>query len=466
MKKTNSIVLLLPIFSVILLGCVLFINNTGSVSGDEYCTWCDYATHTCCNDLYFNCGGSDDCNSTPSCDDDDCQCGSTDKVCNSCVAGKCENNRDGIGDCEMDDSTACTQAYCTADDRCDYNGDPDEPCDITTDTLAECTCLGSFNGHCVSGQCMSGPGDGEECCTLSPNACEEKNGFCVDGECDFLATSGTPCQDNSSCNHCGTGAQCEKGPPKGLEIRCFPNDNCDYMGFCEDGVCEDVDDGTHACTLGTNAECTYGCENGMCVSGGTGPSCDNPGEACPARCGSDGSCDSVNDGIICSGELDCNHCEDGVCVEGVPDDGQTACSDPSYCGSTGNGCYNGWCIEVEFGGNPNSPCDIEGGNAQCAACAGEDNDVCTADAPSGPDHPSCDVDIAGGMNDPCSKSTCHTTKTGAGHCRPGVEGAPCDAEEDCYVCNPLGGCTFKLNPDFNVDPPCTDTCCECGSCTD
>jgi len=243
----------------------------------------------------------------------------------------------------------------------------------STETSLDCggNCPGCLDGErcvlnsdCAHGVCRDAPSGGGTCAAPT---CEDqvRNGDEGDADCGGACA---PCAVDRTCN---AGSQCESLVCSANHIggRCA-------QASCTDGqrnggeLGQDCGGGCAGCVDGTTCITDLDCASGVCGMGTVGsvclaPACDdqvhNGGEAdldcgalCPARCGTNKTCNGPQD------------CADGVCENGVcpppscTDDIKNGLEKDSDCGGGCPGCADG------------TTCD-EDGDCASLVCAAADS---------------------------------------------------------------------------------------------
>ena len=373
------------------------------------CTFPDYrfedvATETCDNQVLdgdetgVDCGG--DCDSCPSCMDDE-DCTGTDQVCEDgdcrgpCDNGECTHSCDDQeqnGDETDEDCGGSCKADCAIGEHCNDGDDCetkvcDETCQPPTcfdgawngteayeDCGGECMkkcangqpCL--VGGDCVSDTCVEGPGDQPQC---APPFCE--NRMQDPGETD-LNCGGTDCPKCDEGDGCEEGSDCITGV-------CGENDTCSPPA-CNDDVWNGAE---------TDKDCGAGCpdcdDGARCVSGEdcTSQICARTEEQTEDRCQVPVCTDGVANGV--ESDEDCG----GNCKEN--------CDLGEHCYEKGD-CDSNICERLSEGPGNCVSCDDEqqNGSELGTDCGGKDCALC----PPGHD---C-TGSAGCVNYLCDEAEC------------------------------------------------------------
>ena len=400
----------------------------------------------------------------------ECDIGWTGPICDQltctgiCVNGVCD---EGLDVCICDDgwtgttcadpecAPSCVNGECVGPYTCECEEGWDGPaCD---DPVCQQGCV---NGECVSpGDCVCGP-------EWTGESCEDKtclgrcvNGIYVNGVCQCNSGwEGEFCDELSCDNLCINGICNEIYPFDCVCSNGWTGENCDMVTCvenCVNGFCNQ-DTLTCECTdpwegVACDVQCSPSCENGVCVAGPTGNTCDcDPGWSGNV-CGS----------FFCNGNNDCvngfcntatNTCDCGGEWEGVD------CSIP-FCPTS---CVNGECIEPYtcdcddgWGG---SACDVlfcdsdaECGNGYCDTFL----DICVCGLNSGWEGPGCNTPVC---FPECVNGDCVEPNTCA--CYDDWHGPLCDqtCSPSCFngVCNETLQC--------ECDPFWTGISCDTQTC--
>ncbi|MCO4761049.1 MAG: hypothetical protein KC502_06060 [Myxococcales bacterium] len=243
-----------------------------------------------------------------------------------CLGGKCTGQ---VKDCN--DKNACTDDVCDVNLGCIHKPNDSNKCDDDDTCTANDLCK---NGKCLGKQ--TAPCDDGNACTK--DSCSVANG------CTHTPTTGTVCEDGSSCTLQDV---CDKGTCKaGAKKACYDTeqctvDSCDAKtGKCvfaalSDGACDDG----NLCTL--NDQCMGGkCQSGKAPPCGDGDPCtvDNC-DPKTGKCAHDPAKESssCNDGNLCTSS---SKCSGGKCIgEAKHCDDDESCTIDSCTPSTG-GCQN------------------------------------------------------------------------------------------------------------------------------
>jgi hypothetical protein len=386
----------------------------------------------------------------------------------------------GLSECDAPDAIA--ESCNGVDDDCD--GDVDEPTAQGGDLVNLCdddnpctvdTCLGPDGcqqenleaGECIDGDsCTIGDHCEEGVCMGTPIDCDDSDP-CTDDACDGLG--GCQYEDNAAdCddgNECTVADECDQGQCSGFAVQCDCKVDEDCATF-EDG---DLCNGTLYCDT---ASLPYQCR----VAGETIVECE-------PLAGEDAKCNTAK----------CNpasgDCAAQPVVEGIPCDNGDSCTVAESC--IGGSCQGGQLVNCNDG-NPctDDACEAPGGCTNIPndkSC--EDGDVCTAgdlcqDGICKAGQPvNCD-DASPCTADSCVPATgcLHAPTDGAcddgnlctngDHCVGGdclYDGVVlCDDNNVCTSdsCDPVGGCSYKLNsaPCDDNDLCTTGDYCHLGEC--
>lgn len=223
-----------------------------------------------------------------------------------------------------DDGNGCTLDSCDEmGERCDNVPDVGASCDDDDACTEDTTCdeSGACTGTAVT--CS----DGNEC---TVDACDPETG------CTFPGDEGAPCSDEAFCS---TGETCSA------------DGTCDSVPTCLDG---------DPCTADSCDEQGDACVFEPLV----GASCDDRNPCTNEDlCTADGCAgDVVPDGTVCDDAGGClvgGVCEDGQCVQAVPEPDGTLCDDGDAC------TYSDVCVDGGCGGMPivcydDDPCTADG----------------------------------------------------------------------------------------------------------
>ncbi len=294
--------------------------------------------------------------------------------------------------------------------------------------------------------CKDGPCSDNGCKGLCP--CEADGDVCYAGECCTPSCDGLECGDDGCGGNCG---------------------ECEGELACVEGICSEA-----TCAGSCGGSSPFGCFcDELCFE--YGDCCEDICSACPdftEQCG------AICDPPCADGEI----CQDGECVECVPDCTDKECGSDGCGGSCGEcaagfGCAAGVCVEstgpAECLG-PNEPssddcmgltyegcCDETGrvmwcdnGSLFCIDCVGGGNEFCGWQG----DFYDCGTD---GSEDPSGANPLDCGLTGG--CDPAcAPGEKCVGGE-CVACEP--DCGGKSCGDDGCGGNC-GSCPEGASCTD
>ena len=389
---------------------------------------------------------------------------------------------------DPDDAKQCTQ-------RCDERACGDNGCGGTCGTCEQGTC--NEDGQCELPEPPLGAPIGAACTAADDCA----SGLCSSGAdypggyCSLAACSATSCPSGAACIP-GTPNLCLASCLDDSDCRQADGYGCDGRGVCTlaqvcerdcggracgddgcGGACGACDSGEHCEDGACVADCTPDCASRECGDDGCGGQCD----VCDAdeTCNAFGRCVSArNDiGLPCEADADC---EDGTCLDDLPD---------GYCVAlcTGSDCPDG---TICYGA------DDDGEGICLRSC--EDDSDCRVDYTCDSDdtcwsyeetcEPVCDAracgnDGCGGSCGTCAgNSTCDTQGQCVANCTPSCEGKSCgdngcggscgtcgsglscDARDQC-----VADCTPSCDGQSCGDNGCGGSCGNCGSgltCTD
>ena len=404
----------------------------------------------CCDDCHTNpdaCFDSESCPDVNSCaccfnpiqqtyscqygNEDDCQFGSYDPVCedgagcdrDSCPAGINSGNHD---DC------CCFYGQCA---DCIAHGSCCSTVYINEEPYQYCGCGEATNeSHCQGeANCCWDSIRNEYCCG-DGSGCNEVWSCCIGAsDCDFCSCLNTTYEVCDGLGQWQFGVRCD-------ETLCGCDGNCTNTGCagswdcntsycCVDSLCEhwtngNCDDcnnysaswcGDGACCL-ENGECCSGticdcpcilhsdCEDDECCLDG-GPSCVNISEGtCPCIFGNGSSC---IDGYCCDNELciessipcscfDNNDCPVEYCciTENCVHESEGLCP----CNSTTDHCSEGYCCWYNATTPPGTPRNFGGGGSYTDSCCVENNrEICNEWASTNDGN--CCIPIGDGPND-------------------------------------------------------------------
>lgn len=316
-----------------------------------------------------------------------------------------------------------------------------------------------LNGQCIVVACENDGGScdqNSDCCSLN---CQD--GVCEPGNC---TNTGDACTNDAECcsNDCTGGICAPGGNCTANGNSCVQGSEC-CSGLCQDGVCEGQNncDGIGAPCDNANNNC---CDGLFCA--------DNDGDgsfACEGAVAGDVICGQGNDAHICQ-------CADGIDNDG---DGLFDSNDPQCLGAADDN-------ELEFatgvpgdnnGANGATECPFDGNSG-----IGNDDECCGASfLPNGCDPFGC-CEVDGNRN-----GTSEGLIVSSGVCREdpdltdngtfGVEGGPCNVDDDCGSVN-VNGTNVDMScvTDFNgsrycstcrpctLDPVCANPCDPCEDC--
>jgi hypothetical protein len=364
---------------------------------------------------------------------DETNCNSCGKVCNStnglgiCTAGACGILcNPGFANCDNVVQNGCEINVKTDHDNCGTCG---SICN------AQATCQ---SGACNIGSCPAGTGN---CDNNAANGCETNvtSSTANCGSCGTVcaAVNGTNSCANSACSpSCNGGfGNCDGNGANGCEADLNTNiNNCGVCGKnCVAGNASSTSWRAGACKPICNAgfgDCDGKGENGC----ETNTSAGVPGGGQISNCGACGNTCSVANGAP--------SCTNGTC-------GIQSCSGAfANCdGSYANGCESNTNSDVNNCGGCGNKCSAAGGTPSCT------NGVCGISCSAG--FGNCDGSAANGCeknltNDSANCGTCGTTCTG----KPGVASASC-ASSACKVdsCTPT---FYNQNTSYSDGCECTE----------
>ncbi|MFP2931704.1 hypothetical protein ACLESO_42285 [Pyxidicoccus sp. 3LG] len=279
---------------------------SGTCSNNQ-CNYAPKASGTSCDDGNF-CTLSDECNGSGTCG------GGSTRTCNT-PPSQCHQP---TGTCS---GNQCNYSLKSAGSTCD-DGNP-------------CTDNDKCNS---SGTCAGAP----RVCTQSSNACEQANGTCSNGACNFPPMpQGTPCNDGITCTSgdvCNGAKVCAGTVQCSINGACVPHGAVNPSNPCQ--ICDTASSNTAWTNRGTNVACNDGnaCTvndvcNGAGGCGGSPMQCQNTqGQCYQAAC--------VNGACITSPKASGAACDDGL-----------SCTDGDRCNGSGQ------CTKSATACRPAGPCN-------------------------------------------------------------------------------------------------------------
>ncbi len=346
-----------------------------NVCTDDVCT-----NYQCVNTANVaSCDDSNACTTTDVCADSSCAGTDTSATdCDdtfACTVDSCDpltGCANAPNNASCDDGEVCTSDECVVGTGCVSTN-----LDIACDDGNLCT----TGDVCVDGACQVGTAvDCDDSNTCTADSCDETDGSC---ENDSAAQDGQSCVDD---NLCTTEDVCSGGTCSGTAVDCEDNEVCTMGDVCDPatGLCTAasvVDDGT-PCEFGAS---DMSCQDGACVE--CVPNCSGV-------CGSDPVCGmSCDPTAVCAVDEECYVSDDlptGVCLpdmdgDGVPMDNCPGVDNPDQVDTDGDN-YGDECDSDDDNdgvGDAEDNCPLNANDGQ----ENEDGDACGDACDSAPADP-------------------------------------------------------------------------------